>query len=94
MKASWNNQVLATSEQTVVVEGNHYFPANALNKAFFQASAKQTTCPWKGGAHYYDVSVSGRVNEAAAWFYPDPKPEARQIANHVAFWNGVSVTND
>ncbi len=94
MKAIWNNQVLATSDQTVVVEGNHYFPANALNKEFFQASAKQTTCAWKGVAHYYDVVVSGRVNEAAAWFYPDPKPEASQIANHVAFWKGVSVTND
>ena len=94
MKAIWNNQVLATSDQTVVVEGNHYFPTNALNKAFFQASTKQTTCPWKGVAHYYDVSVDGKVNEAAAWFYPTPKPEASQIANHVAFWKGVTVSND
>ena len=94
MKAIWNNQVLATSDQTVVVEGNHYFPTNALNKAFFQASTKQTTYPWKGVAHYYDVSVDGKVNEAAAWFYPTPKPEASQIANHVAFWKGVTVTNE
>jgi uncharacterized protein (DUF427 family) len=94
MKAIWNNQVLASSDQTVVVEGNHYFPINALNKAFFQASTKQTTCHWKGVAHYYDVSVDGKVNEAAAWFYPTPKPEASQIANHVAFWKGVTVTNE
>jgi uncharacterized protein (DUF427 family) len=94
MKAICNKQVLATSDQTVVVEGNHYFPTNALNKAFFQASTKQTTCPWKGVAHYYDVSVDGKVNEAAAWFYPTPKPEASQIANHVAFWKGVTVTNE
>ncbi len=94
MKAIWNNQVLASSDQTVVVEGNHYFPSTALNQEFFQACAKQTTCPWKGVAHYYDVAVDGQVNEAAAWFYPNPKPQALQIADRVAFWKGVSVTND
>ena len=94
MKAIWNNQVLASSDQTVLVEGNHYFPTNALNMEFFQASPKQTTCAWKGVAHYYDVSVDGKLNEAAAWFYPSPKTEASQIANHVAFWKGVTVSND
>ena len=94
MKAIWNNQVLATSDETVVVEGNHYFPPSALNKTFFTESSKQTTCPWKGVAHYYDVSVNGELNEAAAWFYPDPKLQAHHIASHVAFWKGVTVTHD
>lgn len=94
MKAMWNNEVLAQSDATVVVEGNHYFPMSCLNMNFFQASQKQTTCAWKGVAHYYDVSVNGELNEAAAWFYPSPKSEAHQIKNYVAFWKGVKVIND
>ena len=93
MKAIWNNEVLAQSEATVVVEGNHYFPADSLNMNFFKASDKQTTCHWKGVAHYYDVSVKDQLNEAAAWFYPAPKPEAKQIKEYVAFWKGVQVVN-
>lgn len=94
MKAIWNNEVLANSDATVVVEGNHYFPIESLDMQFFKNSDKQTTCAWKGVAHYYDVSVDGKDNEAAAWFYPSPKTEANQIKNHVAFWRGVTVTND
>ena len=94
MKAIWNNEVIAHSEATVVVEGNHYFPMSSLNMLFFKDSDKQTTCAWKGVAHYYDISVSGSLNEAAAWFYPTPKSAASQIKNHVAFWKGVTVVKD
>jgi uncharacterized protein (DUF427 family) len=94
MKAIWNNEVIAHSAVTVVVEGNHYFPMNSLNTLFFKDSDKQTTCAWKGVAHYYDISVNGSLNEAAAWFYPTPKSEASQIKNHVAFWKGVTVVKD
>ena len=94
MKAMWNNEVLASSDQTVVVEGNHYFPISSLNMVFFEASPKKSTCAWKGVAHYYDVQVNGKINEAAAWFYPEPKPDASQIADHVAFWKGVTVSKE
>ena len=94
MKANWNNEVLAQSDATVVVEGNHYFPMAALDMRFFKPSDKKSTCPWKGIAHYYDVSVNGAVNESAAWFYPTAKPQASQINNHVAFWKGVTVVKD
>ena len=91
MKAIWNNQVLAESDNTVVVENNHYFPADSLNKDFFKSSQKHTTCPWKGEASYYDVDVNGKVNAGAAWFYPSPKTAAMNIKDHVAFWNGVVI---
>ncbi len=91
MKAVWNNQVLAESDATVVVENNHYFPALSLNKAFFLASDTTTTCPWKGIAHYYTVIVEGSENKDAAWYYPDPKDAASKIKDHVAFWRGVEV---
>jgi uncharacterized protein (DUF427 family) len=94
MKAIWNSEVLAQSTQTVEVEGNHYFPMSSLKQEFFKASQKQTTCPWKGVAHYFDVVVDGELNEAAAWFYPSPKSEASQIKNHVAFWKGITVISD
>jgi uncharacterized protein (DUF427 family) len=94
MKAIWNQQLLAQSSETLVVEGNHYFPPQALNMDYFLASSRQTTCPWKGVAHYYDLRVDGQVNAAAAWFYPAPKPEAQQIAGTVAFWKGVVVCED
>lgn len=90
-KASWNGAVIAESKQTVVVEGNHYFPAEAVNTAYLRPSATHTTCPWKGVASYYDVVVDGRVNKDAAWYYPDPKPAAAQIAGRIAFWRGVKV---
>ena len=91
MRAVWNGQVLAQSEQTVVVEGNHYFPPEAVRREFFEASQTHTTCPWKGVASYYTVSVDGEHNTDAAWYYPDPKPEAANIRDHVAFWHGVTV---
>ena len=92
MRAVWNGAVLAESDETVVVEGNHYFPAEALNGAFFAPSDHHTTCPWKGVASYKTVVVDGRENANAAWFYPAPKDAAREIAGHVAFWKGVDVT--
>jgi uncharacterized protein (DUF427 family) len=91
MKANWNNVHIAESDKTVVVEGNHYFPPEAINKDYFQKSSTHTTCPWKGEASYYDVVVNGQVNKDAAWYYPDPKAAAAEIKNHVAFWRGVKV---
>lgn len=91
MRAVWNGAVLAESDDTVVVEGNHYFPATAVNKEFFQESNTHTTCPWKGEASYYTVTVDGQVNKDAAWYYPNPKDAAANIKDHVAFWKGVRV---
>ena len=91
MRAIWNGETIAESDDTVVVEGNHYFPVDSLKSEFFSRSEKQTTCPWKGVASYYDIEVAGRRNEGAAWFYPEPKPAAGEIAGRVAFWRGVEV---
>jgi uncharacterized protein (DUF427 family) len=91
MKAVWNNVVLAESTDTVVVEGNHYFPADSLNQKYFQDSAHTSYCPWKGTASYYSISVGDQVNNDAAWFYADPKEAAAQIKGRVAFWKGVEV---
>jgi uncharacterized protein (DUF427 family) len=91
MKAVWNNTVLAESDATVVVEGNHYFPPDALHREYFLPSATHTVCSWKGTASYYDVVVNGQVNSDAAWYYPTPLQAAKQIAGHVAFWKGVRV---
>jgi len=91
MKAIWNGVVIAESADTVVVEGNHYFPPDAIKPEFFRASATTSVCGWKGLASYYTVSVKGQDNPDAAWYYPTPKPEAAQIAGRVAFWKGVSV---
>ena len=91
MKAIWNGQTLAESDATIAVEGNHYFPADAINKEFFRPSETHTVCGWKGTASYYDVAVGGETNKDAAWFYPDAKTEAKEIENHVAFWKGVEV---
>ena len=91
MKAIWNGTVLAQSDETIVVEGNHYFPPDALNREYFQESSKHTTCPWKGQASYYDVVVNGETNRDAAWYYAEPKPAAAQIKGYVAFWRGVKV---
>lgn len=90
-RALWNDTVLAESDETVVVEGNHYFPPQAVNWEYFEESDQQTTCPWKGVASYYDVTVGGDVNPGAAWYYPDPKAAAAEIKDHVAFWRGVDV---
>ena len=91
MRAVWKGQVLAESDETVVVEGNHYFPPEAVRREFFAASESHTTCPWKGLASYYTVTVDGASNSDAAWYYPEPKPEAAQIRDYVAFWRGVTV---
>lgn len=91
MKATWNGATLAESDETVVVEGNHYFPANSVNRAHFTQSAKQSVCPWKGTASYYTVEVDGKRNEDAAWYYPEPKEAAAEIRDRVAFWKGVTV---
>jgi uncharacterized protein (DUF427 family) len=90
-KAIWNNAVLAESDDTVVVEGNHYFPPDSLKREYFRESDAHTVCGWKGTASYYDVVVDGQVNEQAAWYYPDPKSAAANIKGRVAFWKGVKV---
>ncbi len=92
MKATWNGETIAESNDTVVVEGNHYFPASALRADVIVASEHRTTCPWKGTAHYYSLIVQGKENRDAVWYYPTPKAEAAQIAGRVAFWKGVQVT--
>jgi uncharacterized protein (DUF427 family) len=91
MRATWRGATLAESDDTVVVEGNHYFPAESISREHFRESSTHTTCPWKGLASYYDVVVDGEVNHDAAWYYAEPKPAAQEIANHVAFWRGVVV---
>ena len=93
MKATWNNTIIAQSDDTIVVENNHYFPKDSLVDAYFQASTHHTTCPWKGSADYLHVVVDGQTNENAAWTYPSPKPAAKEIAGYVAFWRGVKVTD-
>ena len=92
MKATWNNAILAESDKTIVVEGNHYFPPDGIHREFFQESNTHTTCPWKGEASYYDVVVAGAINKDAAWYYPEPKASAAEIRGYVAFWHGVKVT--
>lgn len=92
MKAIWNNTVIAESDDTVVVENNHYFPAASVNAAYLRASSTHTTCGWKGTASYHDLVVGEAVNRDAAWYYPTPKEAAKQIAGRIAFWKGVVVT--
>lgn len=91
MKAIWNDTVLAESNDTIVVEGNHYFPADSLVSAHFKESETHSICAWKGKASYYHVSVDGKTNSDAAWYYPEPKQEAELIKGRIAFWRGVSV---
>ena len=90
-KAIWNGKVVAESNKTEVVEGNHYFPPDSVSRQYLQPSDTETVCPWKGTASYYNVVVDGNVNENAAWYYPDPKDAAQRIKDYVAFWNGVEV---
>ena len=91
MKATWENTVLAASDKTIVIEGNHYFPPESVNKEHLRASDTHTTCPWKGLASYYHIEVGDKVNQDAAWYYPEPKEPARSIKNYIAFWRGVKV---
>jgi len=90
-KASWGGKVIAESNATVVVEGNQYFPAEAVEKENLKPSNHTSVCPWKGTAHYYHLEVNGIRNDNAAWYYPDPKPAAAEIKNRIAFWKGVRV---
>ncbi len=91
MKAVWNDTIIAESDDTVVVEGNHYFPFSAVKREYLQPSEHHTVCHWKGRASYYDVVVNGQVNKNAAWYYPQPSPAAREIKDRIAFWHGVRV---
>lgn len=91
MQAIWNGTVIAESADTVLVEGNHYFPADALKREYIAFSNHKTSCPWKGQASYYSLMVNGELNADAVWYYADPKPEAESIRNRVAFWKGVKV---
>lgn len=91
MKAIWNGAILAESDQTIVVEGNHYFQPAAIRREHFNDSSAHTTGPWKGVASYYDVVADGQVNAGAAWYYPDPKDAAKEIKGYIAFWRGVKV---
>lgn len=90
-KAVWNGIVIAESEKTETVEGNVYFPEGSLKRQYFRPSTTTSTCPWKGQARYLNVVIDGKDNLDAAWYYPDPKPAARNIKGHVAFWRGVEV---
>lgn len=90
-KATWNGAVLAESDDTVVVEGNHYFPPEAVKRELLRPSEHHTVCGWKGTASYYDVVADGAVNQDAAWYYPTPKDAAQNIAGRIAFWKGVRV---
>jgi uncharacterized protein (DUF427 family) len=92
MKAIWNGAVLAESPETIVVEGNHYFPPSALDPQYFTDSERHTVCSWKGTASYYHVAVDGKQNPDAAWVYPTPLPAAENITGYVAFWRGVEIT--
>jgi uncharacterized protein (DUF427 family) len=91
MKATWNNTVLAQSTKTELVEGNHYFPPEALHREYFEASSTHSLCGWKGTASYYNIVVNGLENKDAAWYYPAPLPAATNIAGYVAFWKGVRI---
>ncbi|PWJ58802.1 nucleotidyltransferase-like protein [Dyadobacter jejuensis] len=91
MKAIWKDEVIAESNETIVVENNHYFPRESVKDIFLATSDTHTVCPWKGEAHYYDVVVHGEINADAAWYYPMPSEKAIQIKDHIAFWKGVVI---
>jgi uncharacterized protein (DUF427 family) len=93
MKAIWNGTVIAESADTVIVEGNHYFPLTSVNASLLEPSSHTSVCPWKGTASYYSLNVAGERNVNAVWYYPDPKEAARQIKGRVAFWKGVNVVS-
>ena len=92
MKAIWNGEILAESNDTIVLEGNHYFPPESLKRSYFINSDTTSTCPWKGTASYYSLAVNGKTNADAAWYYTDPKPAAAEITGRVAFWRGVPIS--
>lgn len=90
-KAIWEDTVLAESDRTIEIEGNQYFPPDAVRQEFLKPNDHHTTCPWKGLASYYDIEINGKKNSSAAWYYPEPKPPANHIKNYVAFWRGVKI---
>lgn len=90
-KAIWNDTVIAESDETVIVEGNYYFPVKSVNPAFLKTTELHTTCFWKGVASYYDLEVAGHTNKFAAWYYPTPSAAAQQVTDRIAFWKGVKV---
>ena len=90
-KAIWNGQVIADSQDTIVVEANHYFPPDSVNRELLHESEQQTVCGWKGTASYFDVVVDGQTNKDAAWYYASPKEAVSNIRDHVAFWKGVRI---
>jgi uncharacterized protein (DUF427 family) len=92
MKAIWNGSVIAESDDTIIIENNHYFPPGSIKKECFADSTTHTTCPWKGEASYFNVKVDGQTNNDAAWYYPTPKDAAKEIKNYIAFWKGVKVS--
>ncbi len=92
MKAIWNNKIIAESNNTVIIEGNHYFPPESIKKEFIKSSGTHTTCPWKGQASYHTLDVDGQENTDAAWYYENPSALAKGIKNHVAFWKGVEIS--
>lgn len=94
IRARWNGEVIAESDDTVVVEGNHYFPIDSVRSELLQSSTTTTTCPWKGQASYYSLVVAGKENLDAAWFYPEPSAEATNIQGRVAFWRDVTIENE
>lgn len=94
VRATWNGAVLAESDHTIKIEGNLYFPPESLRREYFTSSESTTSCPWKGQARYYDLTVDGKTSQDAAWFYPRPRPAASKIAGHVAFWRGVRIDCD
>lgn len=91
VKATWNGATIADSDDTVIVEGNHYFPRDSVDASLLRDSDTTTICPWKGVAHYHHLEVGGSENRNAAWYYPDPKPAAAEIKDRIAFWKGVTV---
>ena len=93
MQAIWNGTVLAESDRTIVVEGNHYFPPESINQEYFCPSDTHTNCPWKGQASYYTISVAEQENKDAAWYYPDAKEKAKNIEGYIAFWRGVKISD-
>lgn len=94
MKASWNGTTIAQSDDIVMVENNAYFPMESVKRDLIDESQTHTTCPWKGEASYYHLNVNGKINEDAAWYYPEPKEAARQIKGRIAFWKGVKISSD
>jgi uncharacterized protein (DUF427 family) len=93
VKAVWKNVTLAESNDTIIIENNHYFPPESVKKEYLQESQMHSTCPWKGEASYYDIVIDGDVNKDAAWYYPEPKEAAKPIKNYVAFWKGVEIVS-